>query len=774
MGMSKDQFEAELNAAKDRLGYTSIEYDGAWLHRMLGMADLTQPFTQSNSGYRKLMYVTHKEHALNLVNPEVPYVSTGHEYKQGQLSSFFITANNPLLVISKISKFENCPDNHYYLLLQDSVTKTLNIIERISYKHCSESAGFFYDNSYLDSLIPVDEPEKIEAARVKAYSDEFNRLSINYSSTYGFDDNSIDMQAEDYSNSIVEAKTQIPAGHVMKKPSSFDDANIHRQGVNALVAYMDENQLIEDPVRIRQGFAEKLNTPTVKPVPICINENDILINIHGNAEVYKPLPDIGERITENRLYCLRRQVKEDCLYTQSKERLRQPMPSDEMSPVKGMVVDIDIHCNNIHALDSEYNQQIKFYYDNQIRFANELVTKVNIFKMNHPDYTLSIEADTIYNVCEKMVRGVQYIRDDKPFNNLRVDITVVEHNPLREGDKVCNRCGGKGVVAVVTPDEKMPRLNGRPVDLMWRSNTGINRENVTQYKELCLTSFATQILEYIKTECKNNNERLDILYKFYSMVNPNYAEYVRNKMEDFMTIEEIEDFWNDLFTQESIAMVLDTDNGNLGIDDFWNIYTTFPFIEMPTLEVPITNCKGDVRFIHTRRPVGVGFEYIYRLKQYAEEKYSETSLSTVNIKGDNAKSKASKEYKELHKRTAIRMGHMENDSLSHIGTDAVATFLMLYSVSPTGRLAAKDILTGNPFEVNLKLSENDKNRKVEIVKTRFEAMGLELVIDIKKKKPVVINPEQLFKPKVITAEKLFKPKVINTEQLFKKKNRKRK
>ena len=82
------------------------------------------------------------------------------------------------------------------------------------------------------------------------------------------------------------------------------------------------------------------------------------------------------------------------------------------------------------------------------------------------------------------------------------------------------------------------------------------------------------------------------------------------------------------------------------------------------------------------------------------------------------------------------MGHMENDSLSHIGTDAVVTFLMLYSVSPTGRLHAKDILVGDPFNVNLKLDEKDRNRKVETYKTRFEAMGLELVIDIKNKAPI--------------------------------------
>ena len=377
-----------------------------------------------------------------------------------------------------------------------------------------------------------------------------------------------------------------------------------------------------------------------------------------------------------------------------------------------------------------------------MRFANEMVSKINAFRYENPEYKLSHDTQVIYEMCDKMSKGVQFIKDDKPFNNLRIDITVVEHNTLKEGDKICNRCGGKGVVAVLIPDEKMPRLNGRPVDMIWRSNTGINRENVTQYKETCLNNFKTQILDHIKNECHSNDERMDELCKLYDLTNPTYAEYFRNKMEDFMTESEVAEFWESLFEQDCIPGILDPIDDNLGIDEFWEIYQQFPYITMPTLQVPVEDCRGNIRFIDSRRPVGIGYQYIYRLKQYAEEKYSETSLSTVNIKGDNAKSKASKEYKELHKRTAIRMGHMENDSLSHIGADAVVTFLMLYSVSPTGRLAAQSILTDNPFEINLKLTEKDRNRKVETYMTRFEAMGLELKIDIKKKKKKVIFPLQ--------------------------------
>lgn len=752
MGMTKEEFLAE--AAKIRLRVLDTQKFKALARQ------LTQPFTTSNSGYRKLMYATHQEHALNLLRPEIAYISTGHETKQGKQSSYLIEADEDLVVISKISKFAFNPDHHYYLLLQDQTNGVLKVVERISYRHCSESTGFFYNNQFLDSLIPTDNPDLIEQERDKIYTDEFNRLTGVYLNTYGYDDTTADVHASDYANSLIDSRTMIHKGTVVKKSTAFDDQNMYRQGINLLTLYLDKNQLIEDPVQMSKSAAEKFSTPTVKPVSININENDILIDIHGDGTVYKPLPDIGEIVEGNQLYCLRRQVKEDCLYTQSRERLRQPIPSDECSPVKGMVVDIDVHCNNIHALDSEYNQQIKFYWDNQMRFANEMIAKVDAFRTVHPEYKLSHDLENIYETCSMMVRGVQYIKDDKPFNNMRIDIVVVEHNPLRTGDKVCNRFGGKGVVASiipagecdendpqfgppveikVVPDELMPRLNGKPVEMIWRSGTGINRENVGQYKETCLNNFSSQILDKIR-ECKLNEERIDLLYRFYKIVQPKYGRYLRNRLEDHMTPEEIDSYFASLCSLDCIPVIFDDPiEYNLGMDEYYALYEEFPFIIMPNIEVPIKDCRGNIRFVQSNRPVGVGHQYIYRLKQYAEEKYSETSLSTVNIKGDNAKSTASKEYKELHKKTAIRMGHMENDSLSHIGTDAVVNFLMLYSVSPTGRLHAEDILVGDPFNVDLKLSPSDRNRKVETYKTRFEAMGLELVIDIKKredKKPV--------------------------------------
>ena len=74
--------------------------------------------------------------------------------------------------------------------------------------------------------------------------------------------------------------------------------------------------------------------------------------------------------------------------------------------------------------------------------------------------------------------------------------------------------------------------------------------------------------------------------------------------------------------------------------------------------VPQQGSNGQYRFIKARRKLITGKKYIYRLKQFAEEKHSAVSLASTNIRSENTKSKAKAERNEgvsltsLPKRTA--------------------------------------------------------------------------------------------------------------------------
>ena len=71
--------------------------------------------------------------------------------------------------------------------------------------------------------------------------------------------------------------------------------------------------------------------------------------------------------------------------------------------------------------------------------------------------------------------------------------------------------------------------------------------------------------------------------------------------------------------------------------------------------------------------------------------------------------------------------NMEINNFNHIGPEAVVENLMIHSVSPSARKRVQELYTCNPYDINIKLDEESKNRVAEIVNTYLKAIGLRLV-----------------------------------------------
>ena len=72
-------------------------------------------------------------------------------------------------------------------------------------------------------------------------------------------------------------------------------------------------------------------------------------------------------------------------------------------------------------------------------------------------------------------------------------------------------------------------------------------------------------------------------------------------------------------------------------------------------------------------------------------------------------------------------GPMESGDLSHLSMQYVIMNLMLYSSSPQGRRLFEQLLTGNPYDIDIQLDKDSKNRNAEIINAIFKTMGLKLV-----------------------------------------------
>ena len=699
--MAKLDFSDKVKEASQ--GITHME-------EMLGKT-LLQPFSGSNAGARKIMFSTHVEHVFPLIDAEKAIIETGYEIRFGDYSSSITRADADYQVVAKISKFSSNPHHHYWLILKNVKEKKLDVVERISYQHITEGYGYLYNNEYMDSL-----------------------------------------KVGDY----------IPENTIVQKSLAFDECNNRKDGVNFNIAYMALDDNMEDSIIFSDVAASRLTSPLIKPVQIMINDNDIPLNIYGNDKVYKVIPDIGEDIVNANLIALRKEKKEESYYTQSVDRLRKIIMSDELKQVHGKVIDIDIFCNNPDILENHYYEQLKWYYNELQRSSAEIVRTILPYVSD--GYELSYDLQKLFASAKRVCNHDQYI-EKRPFSNIILNVIVLEEKHMEEGDKASNRYGGKGVISSILPQQMMPRFKGMNgeyeyVDIIFNSSTMINRENVGQAFELSLTHIGNEIIYRIISSKCSLQEAYELIHKYVSLCSPEQGECLEEVRSE-MTDEELAFYIESIIDSGSIHLSMKPVTDAMTIDKLAYIYEQFPWVDQNEIEVPLISSTGQIRYIPARRKVVIGKQYIFRLKQFAEEKFSVTSLSATNIRNENTKSRSRKDFRELYPSTPIRFGNMETNNMNHAGVDVVISNLMIHSLSPQGRRLVEQMYTGDPFKIDIRLDSDSKNRAAEIANTYLKTIGRRLLF-IKRRK---LKHKIAISPIVFTKDPVIRPISFVPEQL---------
>lgn len=207
----------------------------------------------------------------------------------------------------------------------------------------------------------------------------------------------------------------------------------------------------------------------------------------------------------------------------------------------------------------------------------------------------------------------------------------------------------------------MPLLdNGERVEVCFNSSTYFNRENPGQVMEMSLNFIGSRILDHLNhTNLGPGWEDYAIynILKYLYHVSPEEATFLENVLNDpINTQEDIVTYIENTINDGYICTSNKPMSESMTLDKLDVIYKEFPFIKPYHVTSMIKDSNGNYRPVPARRSVVCGRIYIYRLKQYAEEKFSVTSLSSTNIRNENTRNKANKNYKALHTSTPIRFG----------------------------------------------------------------------------------------------------------------------
>ena len=313
--------------------------------------------------------------------------------------------------------------------------------------------------------------------------------------------------------------------------------------------------------------------------------------------------------------------------------------------------------------------------------------------------------------------------------------------PLHRGDKITDRYGGKGVISKVVPDNLMPHYlkhgEWHPVDVLYSKCTCINRLNDGQLFETSITYIGWQLLEYIKLNNVDYDTAFNLITRYIELLNPEEAEMLREQFTMHMqpdakydndNIRYLRDLYIEQMLEEGYIMLsLKPISSNISIDKLDQIYKEFPFIKKHCpVCVPLKDSNGNYRMVYTRRPLVIGYKYIFRLKQLAEEKFSAVSLASTNIRNENSKSRMNKTHNAKFASTPVRVfGEMESSTLtSHLGIDYMYPEFMLTSSSPMARRLHEKLLVGDPFEFNIELTEDCTSQSADIGQAYLKTIGL--------------------------------------------------
>lgn len=658
--MSTLNFKADLeNLDKKYMGKDDI----------LGKGLLTLSNKLNSS--RSLMWGSQTDQIVPLEKTEIPLVHTNYEYIVGKYSSAYYKAEDEFDVVAKITKFPSAPNAIYELIVFNKRTRMYDVIYRVPGERLTETYGYKYVNDNIDSIQEGDTIDK--------------------------DD-------------------------ILYRSTSFNEDMMYGYGINVETLYTTDPMTIEDAIVISESTSSRLTSIEYDVIRISLNDNDLLINLYGDKDNYKAIPDIGEEVKDSTLAVKRRIIYSQSLFDLKEENMRKVLSTDTPYYVpfaEEKVVDISVYCNKpIEELkDTTYNKQIHEYLKNEMKYYQEIVDILKpIVEEGKGAYTDDLAE--LYSRARRILDPETKWKDsdNRVFNNIILEVMVEKRIPVVVGSKICGRFGDKGIISEIRPDEAMPISKYGTRCGMICNILGVgNRLNPGQFVEIELNFQASCIQRYMK-ESTSRDLKEFYLFEFIGMVNKDYAERLMTWYKELSNDQKelfLEDCENNAIFIHQPPLY-----GNVTMEQLEAIYDRFNI-------KPITMyIEKFGRMIKIMQPMIMGKKYIVKLKHHPKSKFSSRSTGYINSKDQPTKTSSTKQNKSIVAGTPIKFGDMETlNLLLNNDPDALVKMMMLYASSP---IARRDVsqLYENGFVDEIEMNEDARNRNVEIMNVHLKALGI--------------------------------------------------
>jgi hypothetical protein len=356
---------------------------------LLGITALTYP-TYINA-MRGTMWCSHSRQFLNLLNPEFPALFTGVENLVGENSDAYHKAKHDYKVYRKVCKFDDLLENPmvYQLFYYDMEDEKYDVLTVKPCESLTENFGYKYINDTVNKFKEGD---------------------------------------------VINKDT------IMARSTSYDKDMNYGFGINANIGFTLNPYTSEDAALVRKGFCEKMTSIETDEITVGINQNDFLINKYGKNGEYKPLPDIGETVS-NKVCALRREFLNQLLFDFKDSSLNEIHEGDKVFFIDkdSMIIDYDIYDNTAERTDSPFLAQIYKYLDSQTKYYEEIYKTCE--EIIHSGKKYSNDIDYLYSRSEKFLNKdyVWVNESGGEFSGFEIKIHYLRKSPLTEGCKISGK-----------------------------------------------------------------------------------------------------------------------------------------------------------------------------------------------------------------------------------------------------------------------------------------------------------------------------------------------
>lgn len=539
----------------------------------------------------------------------------------------------------------------------------------------------------------------------------------------------------EYNNSEIDSLKVgdvVHAGQPLCRPTSFDDYGNWGFGRNVPCMYEIHDDTIEDAIIVSESLAKDFTSTEVETIKIMKNENNFFLNMYGDDDNYKVIPDIGEKTTNGRL-CVKRTIhRSQILYDMTNANTRRRMSDDTTYYMDGVVVDVDIYSNKKREdiPETVFNEQILRYLD----MSTEYWTNIKDYTQELIDAgcNVSTEIRALNKRAKELLDPEVVIKDENnsTFSEIVMYVRVKKTVGLHLGQKITGRHGNKGVISKIIPDHKMPHIveTGETVHIIFNTLGVIGRLNFFQIFEQAITFIMDRQLEKINS-CTDIKEKEYYLFRLLEIFNKEYRDWVVSDYESICKTKKQKQEYFDILEKEGIHM---------NISPYWDDNSMYDcinqcFEEFPWIQPYTTAFWDDVseRWVPMINKQIIGSMYIMKLKQSSKKGLIARSTGSVSRLGVPCKSDNAKKHLLPYSQQPIRQGDQEYmNQLISISADTIVKKAVFSRTCPIGRRELGVNLFKYPMGIDdIEVTGNMTNRNVDILNAYMLIMGRQLVFE---------------------------------------------